>query len=350
MERLLLIIGYAGVINGTVLAIFLLLSKFGNIKANRLLGAFIIAITLKISYGLSHANHSSNDFLNFVYYCVAMTGYYAIGPLMWLYFKSVINKQFKFTAYAFLHLIPSVYVLLTLTNRLPYFILNVWVAQAQIFVYIILSGIVLYRLKTNSQLKSLKIEWPNLRNVFLGVALVWVIVIFLLQSNFKTIYALELAVLYSILFYVTVISTVKRVWENKQNEIPKEKAYSNSRLGDEQLNEIFNKLEKVMEEESPYENSDINLQKMARLIDSTPHSLSETINRVKGVSFADYINTYRIEKAKQLLKEPEYFDAKIAAIAYDCGFNALSTFNLAFKKLTETTPTKYRESALASIS
>lgn len=346
MERLLLVIGYAGIINGTVLALFLLWSKFGNIKSNRLLGAFIIAITLKISYGLTHATGSEESFQNFVFFCIAMAGYYAIGPLMWLYFKAVVDKQFRFNAYAFLHLIPSIYVLLTLTNRLPYFVLNVWVAQAQILVYIILAGIVLYRLKTSSKLISLRVEWPNLRNVMLGVALVWIIVVFLLKSDFNTIYALELAVLYSILFYVTVIATVKRIWENKQNEVPKEKAYTNSRLNDEKLNLIFDKLEAIMSEQAPYENSDINLQKIAKLVETTPHSLSETINRVKGVSFADYINTYRIEKAKTLLKEPDNVDTKIASIAYDCGFNALSTFNLAFKKLTETTPSKYRESVL----
>lgn len=346
MERLLLVIGYAGVINGTVLALFLLFSKYGNIKANRLLGSFIIAITVKISYGLSHASNLEEGFTKFVFYVFAMAGYYAIGPLMWLYFKSVIEKQFRFTAISFLHFIPSVYVVLTLTNRLPYFMLNAWITQVQILGYVILSLFILYKLKTDNRFLSLKVEWPNLRNVLLGVSLVWIIVILLLLNDFKIIYALELAVLYSILFYVTVIATVKRIWENKQNELPKEKSYSNSRLKNEHLDSIFQKLETVMAEQSPYENSDINLQKIARLVGTTPHSLSETINRVKGVSFADYINTYRVEKAKKLLVEPENVNTKIAAIAFDCGFNALSTFNLAFKKATETTPSKYRESVL----
>ena len=33
---------------------------------------------------------------------------------------------------------------------------------------------------------------------------------------------------------------------------------------------------------------------------------------------------------------------KIAAIAYECGFNSLSAFNQAFKSQTDFTPSQYR--------
>jgi AraC-like DNA-binding protein len=56
--------------------------------------------------------------------------------------------------------------------------------------------------------------------------------------------------------------------------------------------------------------------------------------------FSEFINTYRIDFAKKLLKETYL---KIEAIAYDSGFNSLSTFNTVFKKETGFTPSKYRK-------
>jgi len=55
------------------------------------------------------------------------------------------------------------------------------------------------------------------------------------------------------------------------------------------------------------------------------------------------VNHYRVEEAKQLLLEPAKEDHKIASIAYDAGFNSLSTFNDVFKKITGTTPSQFRK-------
>ncbi|MEI9909368.1 MAG: helix-turn-helix domain-containing protein [Bacteroidota bacterium] len=55
------------------------------------------------------------------------------------------------------------------------------------------------------------------------------------------------------------------------------------------------------------------------------------------------MNHYRVEEAKQLLLEPANGGFKIASIAYDAGFNSLSTFNDVFKKLTGLTPTQFKK-------
>jgi len=48
------------------------------------------------------------------------------------------------------------------------------------------------------------------------------------------------------------------------------------------------------------------------------------------------------------MKKVEYQDAKIASLAYDYGFNSISTFNTAFKKITNHTPSEYRNAILIS--
>jgi AraC-like DNA-binding protein len=68
------------------------------------------------------------------------------------------------------------------------------------------------------------------------------------------------------------------------------------------------------------------------------------INSCSGYNFKEYINKYRILHAKEMLSDPKFSALSIAAIAYDCGFNSLSSFNSAFKKITGKTPSSFKKS------
>ena len=47
-----------------------------------------------------------------------------------------------------------------------------------------------------------------------------------------------------------------------------------------------------------------------------------------------------------MLSKPEYNHQKIAAIAFETGFNSLSSFNASFKKVTSMTPSEFRKQGL----
>lgn len=64
--------------------------------------------------------------------------------------------------------------------------------------------------------------------------------------------------------------------------------------------------------------------------------ISKLINNTYNISFSDYINTLRIEYAKQYLLSHK--DAKLAQVAKECGFPTPSSFNNVFKKMTSVTP------------
>ncbi|WKN46402.1 helix-turn-helix domain-containing protein [Tunicatimonas pelagia] len=49
-----------------------------------------------------------------------------------------------------------------------------------------------------------------------------------------------------------------------------------------------------------------------------------------------------------MLEDPSMADQKIAAIAFDSGFNNLTSFNAAFKAHTQCTPSQYRKQFLTS--
>jgi len=116
--------------------------------------------------------------------------------------------------------------------------------------------------------------------------------------------------------------------------------YTSSTLSEEETNEINEKLIKRLAKDDIYLEADLSLHKLAEEIAVKPHSLSQVINQYHQKHFHDFINTYRIEEAKRLLIETSL---KIEAVAYDSGFNSISTFNVAFKKETGVTPSKYRK-------
>jgi YesN/AraC family two-component response regulator len=71
------------------------------------------------------------------------------------------------------------------------------------------------------------------------------------------------------------------------------------------------------------------------------NNLSQVINEKTGFNFNDYINTFRVEEAKNILTSPEYQKLTIEAIAEKAGFNSKSPFYTAFKKHAGMTPKEF---------
>ena len=66
------------------------------------------------------------------------------------------------------------------------------------------------------------------------------------------------------------------------------------------------------------------------------------ITKYTNKSFTDYLNSFRVEKAKEILKNQNYLKYTIVSIALECGFNSKSTFYREFMKQVGVTPTEYR--------
>ena len=72
----------------------------------------------------------------------------------------------------------------------------------------------------------------------------------------------------------------------------------------------------------------------------SPQYLSRLFVRYLGCSVYEYLTSYRITKAKELLLMRR--DRKIQEIAHDVGYTDSSHFIVMFKKLTGMTPTQFR--------
>jgi len=62
--------------------------------------------------------------------------------------------------------------------------------------------------------------------------------------------------------------------------------------------------------------------------------------KATGINFTDYLSRVRIEKAKNLLLNP---NTRVSEVAYAVGFQSLTHFNRMFHKLAGRSPTEYRE-------
>lgn len=87
---------------------------------------------------------------------------------------------------------------------------------------------------------------------------------------------------------------------------------------------------------------ELTLKDLASALDIYPHYITQVLNTVFNQNFYDFINNYRIEEVKERLRDSQYRNLTVLAIAYDCGFNSKSTFNRIFKQKTGLTPTQYR--------
>lgn len=121
------------------------------------------------------------------------------------------------------------------------------------------------------------------------------------------------------------------------------KKYLHSGLDDLMMQRIVGKVESVFKADQLYLDRELTLYKLAEQISEKPHFISQTLSSHLGVNFNDYVNRYRIEHAKCMLKSEKYTHYKIEAIALESGFNNKVTFNKAFGKFVSTTPSAFRE-------
>ena len=78
-----------------------------------------------------------------------------------------------------------------------------------------------------------------------------------------------------------------------------------------------------------------------------PSYFSEKFKEATGINFVEYVARTRVEKARNLLQNP---NLRISEIAFDVGFQSLSQFNRAFKAITGQSPREHRAGLLPAAS
>ena len=106
--------------------------------------------------------------------------------------------------------------------------------------------------------------------------------------------------------------------------------------------ELKESLIDLLENKKIYKENDINLEVLANRLNTTRHNASQVINEHFDLNFHELINKYRINEAKSIFNLDHQKNLNIIDVAYEVGYNNKVTFNKAFKKDTNLTPSEYQ--------
>lgn len=117
--------------------------------------------------------------------------------------------------------------------------------------------------------------------------------------------------------------------------------YASIRIEEDKVNRIIQQITGLMDNEKPYIAMNYSLSEMSKKLDILPNILSMIINTRFNTNFPDFINSYRIQHALNLLTVFEERNLTIESIAYESGFSNRTSFYNAFKKQTGKLPSEY---------
>ena len=109
---------------------------------------------------------------------------------------------------------------------------------------------------------------------------------------------------------------------------------------DEKEPDLMRRICQVMEENLLYLNPNLKVADVANALGSSRTVISNCINSQRNCSFPQFVSTYRVAYAQELMRgDPEI---KVAEVWMAAGFPSESTFFRIFKAVTGTTPTDWR--------
>ena len=301
---------------------------------------------------------------------------FSVGPLLYLYVKSVTTSGFKFVKSHIYHFIPQIIyviyklwlvgydasqpgfsdtqngVMMETIDRQyvnPFYVLFTNV-QMILYMAFTVQIFIKYRAKIKqfySNTFKLELNWLA---TFLAIYILLFIYSLLQMLVNISIFEMSwtqkwwfhfvssLAIIYiGVKGYFTKTDTLKDLEFNSVTTLATPKK---SGLNQSYENEIQN-LNKYIDEHKSYLNPDMSLKLLANGLNLSPSQLSEVINNGYGVNFNDFINNFRVEEIKLALQNGDHKSLSLVAIAFDCGFNSKATFNRVFKKLAGVSPTEY---------
>jgi AraC-like DNA-binding protein len=183
-----------------------------------------------------------------------------------------------------------------------------------------LAGSIIFIVIFAQQVSTLSEEYIDLLHYPASALLLFVINMFLLQSNQN-----------GILFQVEEAS---QSVELESTPLPEAVPVQS---------EAYLQLKQLMEEEKAYLNETLTITELAYGLKLPEYKLRKLINAEMGFrNFNEFLNHYRVTEAcEKLLASSE----SITTIANQVGFNTLSAFNRAFKHSKGLTPSEFRKSA-----
>ncbi len=309
MKTFLLIISILGIVNSFIIIIYSFVTKKGNKTTNILFAFLIIALTVRISKSILL---TFSDGLHDILLTLGLSGFYAIGPVYMLFIDSIVNDKFHLKRKHFLHFLPAFFVLLTWFEldyiRSDYYLWNFFY-QIIILQYIIYMIVAITKTnKLKEDLKKLKFELNILSVVLL---LIWFLYFLNAVTHFFPYIAG--ALIYSVIVYFAINLIINKGFVLDFNLFTK---YQKTGLNEDNIKSIADKLTFLFEKDKVFKSNTISLVKLAKMLNTSTHQLSQVINSEKHQTYYELLAYYRIEEAKKLIADNS-IEIKFIDVAYD---------------------------------
>lgn len=285
------------------------------------------------------------------------------GPFLFFYVSSKVRRINKPKAYHFLHLLPflffiayqlaNIYIPETGShgevnlNFVPFFSPN------NLFGLIFLTSLPIYIMGSYIITINTKIQLVNRAWIYLMILFISSIWLSSMVSFFKPesmshqlqiiVNNILFIVLTGFIYTASYFSLKEHIYTTDIPTIGKTK-YEKSKLSQVELDNIIRKMDQLMRVEKQYLNPDLSLILLSEMLNTTPNKLSQAINNTYAESFNDYVNRFRINHAKKLIKSGRAKQYTLLALGIESGFNSKSTFNRVFRKFENKSPSSYMDS------
>jgi AraC-like DNA-binding protein len=292
-----------------------------------------------------------------------------IGPLLYLYTRSITRPEFEWKWSFLMHGIPygvNVFLVVSmfsltpeiknravrmfLAGELPVRPIDAVWFTFQCLHLIGYAGVTLRVLRKNGHSNPRwRISWEDrvkwIRFVTILCAsyavLIFGLMILTVQRQFfdpelNFIYAGALSVMAIVVAYILQF---RPEWSVPSFQAKYE---TQKKISDADMDRLFQKMKRCLEDRRIFLDPDLTLEKLAAELNFSPHDLSRVINEKTLGNFNDLINTYRVEEFIRLCGQPSKSHFSIYGLALEAGFRSKSSFNAAFKRITGRSPSDFR--------
>jgi len=295
---------------------------------------------------------------------IIVNGLQILTPVF-LYFSVILftNPNYRFRKNdLFCFIIPVVYIILLMKFRddKQYYSMIMFVDILHNLPYIAIAYFKIRRHQKQIQSISSSIENINLQwlvRVLFMLFIVIIVTVFYELYN-ALVYKMQQHVVMDLFFLFISYTTSYYVLQQREiypkdkeqrkellAVVPEEETRTEKKkpIADGEFDECRNRLVRLMGNDRPYLDGELNLLGLAVMMELNVHQLSYLINKGFSENFFQFVNKYRVEYAKDLLRNMEASRYSLLGIAYESGFNSKTAFNTTFKKMTKMTPSEFQK-------
>ncbi len=361
------ILDILGLIQGITLGILLLVLNYKHFRSTYFLGLFLFLFSLKLTIFIPKGlnldqiypelfllpfNFSWLLFPIFFIYTQKVSIFSDQKVKYWLLYPGILSFVFQVIIY-FLPYSTKQAIALSFWHELVFTILGICYAWV----------IGIWNLKLLNQHRT---EVQNTFSLIEHKVLIW--------ARIFLIYSLSTSVLIHILYYISpenyyfkiifsifdliaiywvavngvIQRNVLSILDKKESGIPSQDTLAIENdpkkiVKDEDLKTLMQHIDSYMKSTEAFVRTELTIIDLAEKLKVHPKRISASINTIFNQNFNSYVNQLRIKKAEILLTDQSSNYFSIEGIGKEVGFHSKSAFYSAFKKVTGTTPNKYKE-------